>query len=158
MTACGGSDSGRPAESPEGTGSRGPGRAVIDAPGGSTTTRGVTTTAASRFEFVDYLTSDGAGGVAKSLKVWPDGRAICTRGTERVDFSVPAAAVTELRTALERADLAALPPVNGTPTPEATVFRLIFGGQAVRFVSGSMPPPLGPAVAILDRILARECP
>lgn len=133
-------------------------RAVIDAPGGSTTLPTVSTTAPSRFEFVDYQTAGGITGTTKSLRVWPDGRAVCTKATDRVDFSVPAATVTDLRRALEAANLAALPPNNGTQTPDAVVARVIFGGQAVRFVSGSMPPDLGPAVAILDRLLARGCP
>ena len=133
-------------------------RAVINAPGGTTTTRGLATTVASRFEFVDYQTSGGIAGVSKGLRVWPDGRAVCTRGNERVDFSVPAATVAELRSALEAADMAALPPNNGTQTPDATASRVIFGGQAVRFFGGSMPPALGPAVTILDRLLARGCP
>jgi hypothetical protein len=133
-------------------------RAVIDAPGGTTTTRGLVTTRPSRFEFVDYQTSGGVGGVARSLKVWPDGRATCTKGNERADFRVPQATVAELRGALEAADMPALPPVNGTPTPEAAVSRVIFGGESVRFVGGSMPPALGPAVTILDRLLASGCP
>jgi hypothetical protein len=133
-------------------------RAVIEAPGGSTAPPTVSTTVASRFEFVDYQTAGGITGTNKGLKVWPDGRAACTKETQRVDFSVPAATVTELRRALEAADLAALPPNNGIQTPDATVSRVIFGGQAVRFVTGSMPPALGPAVTILDRLLARGCP
>lgn len=132
-------------------------RAVIDAPAGTTTTRGLVTTVASRFEFVDYQTS-GSAGVAKTLKVWPDGRAACTKGSERIDFSVPAETVTELRRALETANMPALPPVNGTQTPDGTVSRVIFGGESVRYFGGSMPPALGPAVTILDRLLARGCP
>ncbi len=133
-------------------------RAVIEAPGGTTTTRGLVTTVPSRFEFVDYQTSGGMGGVPRSLKVWPDGRAACTKGNERADFTVPGATVTELRRALEAADMPALPPVNGTQTPDAAVSRVIFGGHSVRFFGGSMPPALGPAVTILDRLLARGCP
>jgi hypothetical protein len=133
-------------------------RAVIAAPGGTTTSRGLVTTLPSRFEFVDYQTSGGAGGVAKSLKIWPDGRAACTKGNERANFTVPQTTVTELRRALEAADMPALPPVNGTQTPEATASRVIFGGESVLFFGGSMPPTLGPAVTILDRLLAAGCP
>jgi hypothetical protein len=133
-------------------------RAVIERPAVSTTFRALPTTVASRFEFVDYHVSEGTAGVTRTLKVWPDGRATCSRASTRADFSVPSSTVGELRSALEAANLAALPPVNGTQTPESTVSRVIYGGQAVRFVIGSMPPSLGPAVALLDRVLARGCP
>ena len=132
--------------------------AVVDVPGATTTTRGLVTTVASRFEFVDYQTAGGAGGVGRGLRVWPDGRAACTKGDQRVDFSVPAETVTELRRALEAADLPSLPPVNGTQGPDGAVGRVIFGGESVRYFGGAMPPALGPAVAILDRVLARGCP
>ncbi len=155
MAGCSGSDPG-PEEG--GTSDSPSSPAVIDPQGLPTTTRGLVTTVANRFEFVDYQTSGGLTGVSKWLKVWPDGRAVCSKGADRVDFSVSAPTVTELRTALEAANLPALPAVNGTQTPDATVSRVIFGGQSVRFVSGSMPPALGPAVAILDRLLARGCP
>ena len=135
-----------------------PPRAVIDVPGASTTAPRVTTTVASRFAFVDYQTAAGNPRVSRTLKVWPDGRATCTKANDRTDFTVSAATVTELRSALEAANLAALPPVSGTQTPEAAVSRVIFGGQAVRYFGGSMPPELGPAVTILDRLLARGCP
>ncbi len=133
-------------------------RAVIEVPGVSTTFRALPTTVASRFEFVDYVTAEGTAGITRSLRVWPDGRAVCSKGATRVEFSVPAQTVRDLRSALDAANLAALPNVSGTETPDATVSRVIFGGRAVRFYEGSMPPPLGPAVAMLDRLLARGCP
>ena len=153
--ACSGSSESGPAEdaSPD---SSAPPPAVIDLPGGVTTSVGLVTTVASRFPFVDYQTS--GGGVSRGLLVWPDGRAACSRGDQRIDFSVPAATVAELRSALEAADMPALPAVNGTPATDVAVSRVIFGGQSVRSFGDSMPPALAPAVGILDRLLARGCP
>ncbi len=143
-----GTDRGRSPDS-----SSGP-RAVI---GTGLSTTAATTTTLARFEFVDYQRA-GTGGVSWALKVYPDARAICFRNQERIEFRLPATTVTELRTALERADLAALPAVNGTPAPDVAGGRVIFGGQSVRYYGTSMPPALGPAVLILDGLIARGCP
>lgn len=153
MAACGGSST--PAQGPVTTAGE---PARVAGPPVNTTFRALPTTVASRFEFVDYQFSGGMAGITRGLKVYPDGRAICHDGSKSVPFSVSAATVRDLRGALEAADMASLPPNNGTPTPDAVASRVIYGGQAVRFYSGSMPPSLGPAVTIMDRELARGCP
>ena len=156
-TGCGGGsggDQGSPGGgSPEPTG----GPASVDVGTPRTTGGGplAPTTAPSRFAFVDYLVSGGVAGVTESFKVFPDGRAIYTIGDRTVNFTVPARTVTELKAALEAANLAALPPLSGTQTPDARSHRLIYGGQAVRFFDGSMPQELGPPLAILGREMAR---
>jgi hypothetical protein len=112
---------------------------------------------AALFEFVDYLVSGGPAGVSDHLKVYPDGRAVYDAGAGKPEttFSVSPATVAELRAALEAADLAALPPVSGTPSPDAPAYRVLYGGQAVRFYDGAVPDSLRPALAILDRELSR---
>lgn len=114
-------------------------------------------TAPSRFEFVDYVVVGGIAAVDDHLKVYPDGRAVYQDRDRTVNFTVSAATVDALRSALERADLASLPPVDSTVPGSADlrIHRVIFGGRSVRFSDGNMPPPLGPAVEILDREVAR---
>ncbi len=114
-------------------------------------------TAPSRFEFVDYVVVGGIAPVDDHLKVYPDGRAVYQGDGRTVHYTIPAATVTALRSALERADLASLPPVDTTAAGSADLRarRVIFGGRSVRFHDGTMPPALGPAIEILDRELAR---
>ena len=111
----------------------------------------------SRFEFVDYVVVGGIAGVNDQLKVFPDGRATYQDGNRLVNFDVPARTVEELRAALERADLASLPPVDTTRPGSADLltYRIIYGGRSVRFHDGTMPPALGPAVTILNAEMAR---
>lgn len=121
------------------------------------TTTAPVRTVPSRFEFVDYVVAGGIAGVNDHLKLYPDGRAVYDGGGRVVNFTVPQSTVNALRTALERADLPALPPVDSTVAGSADlrVHRVIFGGRSVRFHDGNMPPALGPAVELLDRELAR---
>lgn len=114
-------------------------------------------TVPSRFEFVDYVVAGGMAGVNDHLKMYPDGRAVYDGAGRVVNFTVPQSTVDALRSALERADLPALPPVDSTVPGAADlrVHRVIFGGRSVRFHEGNMPPALGPAVELLDRELAR---
>jgi len=121
------------------------------------TTTAPVRTVASRFEFVDYVVVGGIAGVDDHLKVYPDGRAVYASRGRVVSFAVPQSTVDALRSALERADLPSLPPVDSTVAGSADLraFRVIFGGRSVRFSDGTMPPALGPAVEILDRELGR---
>jgi hypothetical protein len=130
-------------------------RAAVNVPGVTSTFGPASTALATRFEFVDYVVSGGIAGVNDHLKVYPDGRATYQDGRRTVDFTVSTATVSELRAALQAADLPSLPPVNGSPSPDAMAHRVIFGGQAVTFYERAMPPSLGNAVAILNRELAR---
>ena len=114
-------------------------------------------TVPSRFEFVDYVVVGGITGVDDHLKVYPDGRAVYDSRGRVVNFTVSQSTVAALRSALERADLPSLPPVDSTAPGSADLraYRVIFGGRSVRFHDGTMPPALGPAVEILDRELGR---
>ncbi|MFP5317988.1 MAG: hypothetical protein ACLGI2_06790 [Acidimicrobiia bacterium] len=111
----------------------------------------------SRFEFVDYVVAGGIAGLDDHLRMYPDGRAVYDGGGRVVNFTVPQSTVDAVRTALEQADLAALPPVDSTVPGSADlrVYRVIFGGRSVRFHDGTMPAALGPAVELLDREVAR---
>lgn len=124
---------------------------------GPTSTSAPVRTAPNRFEFVDYVVVGGIAPVDDHLKVYPDGRAVYQGGGRTVNYTVGAATVDALRTALERADLPSLPPVDTTlaGSGDLRAYRVIFGGRSVRFHDGTMPPALGPAVEILDRELAR---
>ncbi|MCA1691006.1 MAG: hypothetical protein LC733_01970 [Actinobacteria bacterium] len=161
--ACGGSSgsgSGTPttvaptgSEGPSGplSGVEGPATVSIARPGSATTT----TKPASLFEFVDYVVSGGLAGVTDHLKVYPDGRAVYENGSRVVNFTIPAPTIDELRRTLAAADLASLPPISGSRTPDAFAYRVIYGGQAVSYYDGAMPPALGPAAAILTREMTR---
>jgi hypothetical protein len=119
------------------------------------TSLSTTTAVPAPFEFVDYQVSGGTRRANDSLKIYPDGRATYDDGVKVVNFTVTPATVAELRAALERADLPSLPPVDANPPNEAASYRVIFGGRSVRFHDGTVPAALGPAVAILNRELAR---
>ena len=123
--------------------------------GAATTAAPTTTAPPSRFEFVDYRVAGGIAGVNEDLKVYPDGRATYQSGTTVAEFTVPPSTVADLRAALDNAGVTTLPPVNGTVTPDALQYNVIYGGRSVRFVDGAMPAPLGAAVAILNRELSR---
>ena len=123
--------------------------------GAATTAASITTAPPSRFEFVDYRVTGGIAGVNDDLKVYPDGRATYQSGAAVTEFTVPASTVADLRAALDQAGVSTLPPVNGAVTPDVFQYNLIFAGRSVRFVDGSMPASLAPAVAILNRELAR---
>lgn len=150
--ACG-ADGGRfPSAAPP-TSARGPSQVSIV--GAATTAAPTTTAPPSRFEFVDYRVTGGIAGVNDDLKVYPDGRATYQSGTTVTEFTVPSSTVADLRAALEQAGVTMLPPVNGTVTSDVFQYNVIYGGRSVRFVDGALPAPLGPAVAILNRELAR---
>ena len=158
--ACGG-DGGRP--SPPATSGTRSGTTSTVGGGAYVSTRGATTASSTStappalFEFVDYRVSGGTAGANDDLKIYPDGRAVYEGATAsaRKQITIDAGTIAALRSALEQANLPALAPVNGTASPEVLQHNVIFGGRSVRFVDGAMPPPLGAAVAILDRELAR---
>jgi hypothetical protein len=133
-----------------------PGPAEISIPG-ETTAPSTTTAPPALFEFVDYRVSGGTAGVNDDLKVYPDGRVTYLGATSTApkQSTVPPSTVADLMAALQQANLPALPPVNGTATPDVLQHNVIFGGRSVRFVDGAMPPALAAAVAILDSELAR---
>ncbi|HEX6597230.1 MAG TPA: hypothetical protein VF045_09855 [Acidimicrobiales bacterium] len=154
-TACGGSGDGRasPATVPGAIEPGQPARVSLLPTSTSTPVR----TAPNRFEFVDYVVVGGLAPVDDWLKVYPDGRALYQGDGRTVNYTIPAATIAALRSALERADLPSLPPVDTTVAGSADLRarRVIFGGRSVRFHDGTMPPALGPAIEILDRELAR---
>jgi hypothetical protein len=114
-----------------------------------------TTAVPSRFEFVDYTVSGGIAGVTDHLKVYPDGRATYDDGTRVVHFTVTPETVAQLKAALESAGVASLPSqVQTVRGADRFTYRVIYGGRAVRFTDGTVPPSLRPALAILDRELA----
>lgn len=114
------------------------------------------TSVPSRFEFVDYTVSGGIAGVNDHLKVYPDGRAVYDDGARVVEFTVTPQVVSELRAALEQAGVASLPAtVQSVPGADRFAYRVIYGGRSIRFSDGTVPPSLRPALAILDRELAR---
>lgn len=131
------------------------GEAHVSVPGFGTAPRSTTTAPRSLFEFVDFRVSGGIAGARDHLKVYPDGRATYDGGGGVREFSIAPTTVAELRAALEQANLASLPRVNGTVTADVQQYNVIYGGWSVRFVDGAMPAPLAPAVAILNRELAR---
>ncbi len=111
----------------------------------------------ARFEFVDYVVVGGVAGLDDQLKVYPDGRAIYQSRSRRLDFTLPAATVAALRAALERSDIASIPPVDNTVAGSADLraHRIIYGGRSVRFHDTTIPPSLVPALEILEREVAR---
>jgi hypothetical protein len=113
-----------------------------------------TTQPAAVFEFVDYLVVR-PGGASDHLKVFADGRATYSDGTRTVEFRLASSAVADLRAALERADFAVLDAAYGPPGPDLVQHRVLFGGDSVRFSAGSAPPPLLPAVDLLEREVQR---